>query len=117
MDLTVHQIEKPQGTLKELYKASGGLHPPDPSCTFLGWGPLPVVCRLVDVTVAPPSGSREHGRGGWVDKGCWDWGAGLRERQKRWAAGGWSGGTGVLGWRWIRWDKGAELGMEAEQVH
>lgn len=28
VDLTVHQIEKPQGTLKELYKASGGLQPP-----------------------------------------------------------------------------------------
>lgn len=28
VDLTVHQIEKPQGTLKELYKASGGMRIP-----------------------------------------------------------------------------------------
>ncbi|XP_023801506.1 heat shock 70 kDa protein 12B-like [Cyanistes caeruleus] len=28
VDLTVHQIEKPQGTLKELYKASGGMGVP-----------------------------------------------------------------------------------------
>lgn len=27
VDLTVHQIEQPQGTLKELYKASGEIWP------------------------------------------------------------------------------------------
>lgn len=43
VDLTVHQIEKPQGTLKELYKASGGLripiHPFFPGTPKPGWDP------------------------------------------------------------------------------
>lgn len=37
VDLTVHQIEQPQGTLKELYKASGEWtmnHSPPPPCAI-----------------------------------------------------------------------------------
>lgn len=39
VDLTVHQIEKPQGTLKELYKASGGMKIPIPSFFPPLWDP------------------------------------------------------------------------------
>lgn len=71
VDLTVHQIEKPQGTLKELYKASGGLRPPRRTLTppLPRRGPLPVPCRLAAGPVAPPAVSEEQGRGGG---GPWD---------------------------------------------
>lgn len=39
IDLTVHQIEQPQGTLKELYKASGTIVPKRRN--------IPVVCCLL----------------------------------------------------------------------
>lgn len=44
VDLTVHQIEQPQGTLKELYKASG-------ECTSGGYFHMLVITERHYVTV------------------------------------------------------------------
>lgn len=105
VDLTVHQIEKPQGTLKELYKASGGLQPPashhpardtpsprrgPPPC------PLPVPRGAVAGAVAPPGVRRE--RGGGSD------GLGV----------GGDKGTGVLA-GWFKWNMGAGVGVTEKQ--
>lgn len=38
VDLTVHQIEQPQGTLKELYKASG-------KCRNQRYGHMPIISK------------------------------------------------------------------------
>lgn len=63
VDLTVHQIEKPQGTLKELYKASGGLRPPrTPSPAGVPCCPLQG-CGWAGGTTWCPRGKRQ-GRGG-----------------------------------------------------
>lgn len=52
MDLTVHQIEQPQGTLKELYKASGKTHPapfPLSHLPALPWlAPAPRLAAAID---------------------------------------------------------------------
>ncbi|RMC22672.1 hypothetical protein DUI87_00325 [Hirundo rustica rustica] len=60
VDLTVHQIEKPQGTLKELYKASGG--PYGAVGVDLAFEKL--LCHIFGDDSSPPSRPSVGGLGG-----------------------------------------------------